>query len=550
MIVREIFDEKFKKYLKDKTPLFNLNIPKNKKYGDISTDFLILIKDDNLREKILNEFKSDNYFEDANIINAVFTREYLAENEITSTVDSKSDPARNWAVLFVTQNYKAFSPKNIYADSLSGSWPKPSIFVGNETSFVLQAFRVNFETTGVPDGLTPEEDGSYNINLQVVMKESKDHQLTLLGFVTNQTQDIKCPSDLAEFLKVLPEYENLEVAVPKPDAPLEAINLTEKTGGLLFIEVWPVGDALYVFGFDPDYRLADRNNITLYMKVFSSENLTLLYEKSFLAPRVATIACYMEDEGLIFTTERGGEQPYYLATESGVQEIDYTPNEEKADKLYRLSDTAAIRQSGVDLLLEKDGKTTPLLTGVPGDNVHEFSSYSFRYRLNDTSFVYLKTGWEWVIESGIYHIETEKITVLTHENARTLVPIAVQNNKLILVAYYEMSYTSFGPYLYDLASGQITDLGWFDKTFRNYYTTFLQDENTLVAFSKTDTDLCVLLCDLDKETTPRRFSTPNYNLAEPTRIFKSGGYLWFCSEADSFSDAYLFRIPIKEAAKN
>jgi len=51
LIVREIFEEKFRKYLKDKSPYFNLNIPKNKKYGDISTDFLISVKDDNLREK-------------------------------------------------------------------------------------------------------------------------------------------------------------------------------------------------------------------------------------------------------------------------------------------------------------------------------------------------------------------------------------------------------------------------------------------------------------------------------------------------------------------
>jgi len=115
LIVREIFDEKFKKYLKDKTPLFNLNIPKNKKYGDISTDFLILIKDDNLREKILNEFKSDNYFEDANIIepgflNLKFSKEFyrfffkkLLDNEVNYLKDSlKSE--KKIQVEFVSAN--------------------------------------------------------------------------------------------------------------------------------------------------------------------------------------------------------------------------------------------------------------------------------------------------------------------------------------------------------------------------------------------------------------------------------------------------------------
>lgn len=100
MIVREIFDEKFRKYLKDKSPYFNLNIPKNKKYGDISTDFLISVKDDNLREKILNDFKSDNYFEDVNIVepgflNLKFSKEFyqfffknLLDNEVNYLKDS------------------------------------------------------------------------------------------------------------------------------------------------------------------------------------------------------------------------------------------------------------------------------------------------------------------------------------------------------------------------------------------------------------------------------------------------------------------------------
>lgn len=72
MILRKIFEDKFKKYLGDELPFFNINIPKNKKYGDISTDFLISIKDENLKEKILKDFKEDLNFEDANIVNPGF----------------------------------------------------------------------------------------------------------------------------------------------------------------------------------------------------------------------------------------------------------------------------------------------------------------------------------------------------------------------------------------------------------------------------------------------------------------------------------------------
>lgn len=61
MILRSIFEEKFKKFnltLEN----FNLNIPKNKNYGDISTDFLINIKDKFLKEEIKKEFEIDKFF--------------------------------------------------------------------------------------------------------------------------------------------------------------------------------------------------------------------------------------------------------------------------------------------------------------------------------------------------------------------------------------------------------------------------------------------------------------------------------------------------------
>ncbi|MGQ9845741.1 MAG: hypothetical protein ACUVQN_06015, partial [Caldisericia bacterium] len=67
MIVRKIFEEKFKKY-NIETSFFNINIPKNRKFGDLSTDFLISLKDRKLREEILAQFKNDVNFEQANIV--------------------------------------------------------------------------------------------------------------------------------------------------------------------------------------------------------------------------------------------------------------------------------------------------------------------------------------------------------------------------------------------------------------------------------------------------------------------------------------------------
>lgn len=71
LIVRKIFEEKFKKYIEEPS-FFNINIPKNRKFGDLSTDFLISIKDRKLREEILAEFKKDVNFEQANIVEPGF----------------------------------------------------------------------------------------------------------------------------------------------------------------------------------------------------------------------------------------------------------------------------------------------------------------------------------------------------------------------------------------------------------------------------------------------------------------------------------------------
>lgn len=80
MIVRKIFEKNFKKHLGEKISPFNINIPKNKKYGDISTDFLISIKDEDLKIKILEEFKNDEKFEEANIINPGFLNLKFSNN--------------------------------------------------------------------------------------------------------------------------------------------------------------------------------------------------------------------------------------------------------------------------------------------------------------------------------------------------------------------------------------------------------------------------------------------------------------------------------------
>ncbi|MCX8094937.1 MAG: arginine--tRNA ligase [Caldisericia bacterium] len=78
MILRPIFEEKFKKFnLNSKD--FNLNIPKNKNFGDISSDFLINLKDKSIREEIKKEFENDKYFKKVEIVEPGFLNLFFSE---------------------------------------------------------------------------------------------------------------------------------------------------------------------------------------------------------------------------------------------------------------------------------------------------------------------------------------------------------------------------------------------------------------------------------------------------------------------------------------
>ncbi|MDI6860543.1 MAG: arginine--tRNA ligase [Caldisericia bacterium] len=79
MILRHLFQEKFSKFNLEGRD-FNLNLPKNKNYGDISTDFLINLKDKFIREEIKKEFERDKFFKKVEIIEPGFLNLFFSED--------------------------------------------------------------------------------------------------------------------------------------------------------------------------------------------------------------------------------------------------------------------------------------------------------------------------------------------------------------------------------------------------------------------------------------------------------------------------------------
>lgn len=78
MILRPIFEEKFKKFSLT-LENFNLTIPKNKNYGDISTDFLINIKEKSIKEEIKKEFEKDKFFKKVEVVEPGFLNLFFSD---------------------------------------------------------------------------------------------------------------------------------------------------------------------------------------------------------------------------------------------------------------------------------------------------------------------------------------------------------------------------------------------------------------------------------------------------------------------------------------
>lgn len=94
MFLRKIFDEKFKKFFKEENLNYDLNIPKNKNFGDISTDFLISIRDNSIKDLLIKDFKKDSNFEKVELINPGFLNLFFSKEfykNFLSTVLEKGE---------------------------------------------------------------------------------------------------------------------------------------------------------------------------------------------------------------------------------------------------------------------------------------------------------------------------------------------------------------------------------------------------------------------------------------------------------------------------
>ncbi|HRY21523.1 MAG TPA: hypothetical protein P5198_08430, partial [Flexilinea sp.] len=417
--------------------------------------------------------QESGWFGEGSIINTVYTRMSLSENPVTSSY-GYSSTILDWIDLFIIGNYNSFSSR--WTTTFSEQFFTLNTITGEKEYFTTLNCVTEFKSDIEPVGLE-YDDGSYEISFQMVIKTSEIYYkgpFTLIGFVTNQERQIIEPLELYDFIKDVPRYKDTDFIVPEPmkfvkldslgydftetivdeATGLSVVNLHSLTGGLKVDDfTFFPGDLLAVLAVDPEVQ-----NEKVLM-VFNADDLQLLYQKTFSYPSGTYPAgghaeFYKINGTLVLEQKLGNENyKYFIPEKTGVSEIP------KPTERYRLSDSAFIVEEKNCLYLEQNGKQKLLLEGIDEDSV-DSEGYRFIHRISDTRFIYELMGYEWLVECGIYDIETGEKTVFTHENAPLLDIEAYNDGKAILVAdtWCGPEYESYGPYLYDELSGELIDL--------------------------------------------------------------------------------------------
>ncbi|HPG20411.1 MAG TPA: hypothetical protein PLG58_07460 [Flexilinea sp.] len=322
----------------------------------------------------------------------------------------------------------------------------------------------------------------------------------------------------------------------KLDSGISVINLTNSIFGLDIDEIWFFKDNLIgVIAYNNFY-------------VFSSENLNFIYQKTFTF-KDGYLKFYRHGEFSALYSSNNGIHTFY-----DVNKTEISPITEEQFLRFQLSDSSFILERDNNLVLEQNGKTKTILTGVmpaEGEDILSGEVYFFDCRLSDTRFIYSKNGYEISLEIGIYDIETGKTTLLSHKNADYLVEYTSDNGKVIFAPVDPSSFSSIGPYLYDDSTGELTDLDWLnflegDEIIHPDYFLF---GNTLVAFVDDDITTKLRFFDLTTRTETKVIEIPSslgISGNSMNGFFTTKNNLWFYSTS---KDGYLFRIPMEVVKK-
>ncbi|HNX13725.1 MAG TPA: hypothetical protein PK854_04680 [Oscillospiraceae bacterium] len=506
------------------------------------------------------------WFGEGPLINVAYTRASLSENPVTSYDDYYST-IKDWINLYIIGNYNAFS--SLFNPSYSEICYTLETMTGEKEHFSTLICETDFKSNMAPAGLKLY-DGRYQIKFQMVVKTSEIYNegpFTLIGFVTNQDRQIVEARELYDFIKGVPRYQDTDFIAPEPMKLIQLASLgydfTEKRvddgSGLSVVNLRALTEGLKVddFSFFPGDLLAilavnpEVQNEKVLM-VYKADDLRLLYRKAFSYPSGEyPVGGHVEFDyinGTLVLEQKLGEEnyKYFILTEGGISEIS------KPLTRYRLSDTATIVDEKNCLYLEQNGVRKLLLEGIYEEDSTDWENYNFFCRISDTRFIYEKYGYEWYDECGIYDIETGKKTVFTHVNAPLLNIVSYKDGKAVLVADEWSDYDSYGPYLYNESTRELTDLDLLDiipdeSAIRPRFCLF---GNTLAVFIEDNPFTTFSLYDVSS-----RLEIMNLNLfyargyAQNYSHYSNGlnatkNYIWFNSDSEFPSD-YLLRIPKK-----
>ena len=334
---------------------------------------------------------------------------------------------------------------------------------------------------------------------------------------------------------------------------ISKITLSQSMQGMYIEDVCFFEDSfLGVILFDPKQKSNFENldNIDYLFAVFSIEDRHLLYQETITIPKAGYVSFQTKGDTTILNSSYPGNKIYYSISSTGIMKM----SEEQYHEFY-LSDSASVIENNNNLVLSQNGETRIILTGVlPNNNGISEETYRFFARLSDSRFIYAKLSYskdsgKWLSEYGVYDVETGEKAIFSHDHADFIWAYTSYKDEAILIPDQTAAYSSFGPYLYDDSTRELTDLNWLDFSFgKEVHPRFCLFENILVVYMGDEDSSVLRFFDLKTKTEIKKMDIPApYNVSEVylTNIYTTEGNLWFCSCLHS--DSYLYRISLEEA---
>jgi len=359
------------------------------------------------------------------VVNIVYTRENVIAGQFKK--DSVVPASREFTEDFISNPTEPFGVTdfNIGDYSISGNMNIVSGVFYRDAGVYLAEYPVSFKTVSEVPGLenqiflADEQKFDCLVWIQVVLKQEPHGGSLLLGFVTNQNEQISTYAQLYSFLCEDPSYDSAFYTPPEIFEAPDAISISKILGGRNVSDAVMLPDgniAMLLYELDES---DSHSAVQYYLKIFEPDfqtaiNVVRLWKAHANAEIALTsdgniLACMTQYN----TNDDGSENTIYYERRFDEKGKELSSIEKSGDYSYLSDENYILQDSDGSLYLVRDsGEFKLLMAGIIGEDPYGMDSWVYRFdtRIDDTHFTYRYGGYESSETKGVYDIESRTTT--------------------------------------------------------------------------------------------------------------------------------------------